>query len=130
MFTVICIFFIALCSCLMFIIPPASQIRASVRINPEKFKKVKIKRFSFMFRGIGGRSSIYGDVKKYGIIVPMFVIHIIGYVLCVFSIIITCVLYFGFKVLIRNIALVVFGTLVFEIIICIITIIVCEHIGT
>ena len=55
---------------LMPLICPFASIRL-YEINPEYFKKVKVKILSWMFRGIGGKDSIYGDVRHYGVIVPI-----------------------------------------------------------
>lgn len=50
------------------------------RINPKYFRKVKVKFPSFLFAGIGSRKDT-GNVRKYGVIAPMFALHILGYVL-------------------------------------------------
>lgn len=62
-------------------------------INPEYFRKVKIRKLSFMFRGIGGKESIYGDVRNYGVIIPIFVVQIIGYLLTLIQLIMIPLLY-------------------------------------
>ena len=50
------------------------------RIDPKYFKRVKVKFPSFLFAGIGSRKDT-GNVRNYGVIVPMFILHIFGYLL-------------------------------------------------
>ena len=76
---------------------PFSQYK-SVYINPDNFKRKKVKRFSFMFRGIGGKDCIYGNVKTYGVAYPLYIFHIIGYILSLISLALTFVLLFAFNV--------------------------------
>ena len=52
-----------------------------LKVDPQYFKRVKVKFPAFLFVGIGGSKSETGNVKEYGVIVPMFVLHIVGYVL-------------------------------------------------
>lgn len=61
-------------------------------VDPECFKKVKIKRPTFLFCGIGGKDCIYGDVKKYGVILPLFVVQLVGYILTILQIILAPIL--------------------------------------
>lgn len=110
---------------LMPIIPLVSQVRAAASIIPHNFKKIKIKRFSFLFKGIGGKDSIYGSVKDYGIILPMFILQILGYILCILSIIIV-VLCIAFHVLLYKIVMIILSILIFESITCCLIIIFCE----
>ncbi len=49
-----------------------------LKIDPELFKRVKVKFPSFLFAGIGDKKTT-GNVKNFGVIVPMFVLHIVGY---------------------------------------------------
>lgn len=77
---------------LMPLICPFASIRL-YEINPENFKKIKIKKFAWMFRGIGGKDSIYGDVRNYGVIVPIFVVQILGCILAVIQLILIPILY-------------------------------------
>lgn len=51
------------------------------KVDPKYFKRKKVRFLSFLFSGIGGRKSETGNVKTYGIILPMYVLHILGYVL-------------------------------------------------
>ncbi len=52
------------------------------KVDPRYFRRVKVRFPSFMFAGIGDKSST-GNVKTYGVITPMFVLHIIGYILTI-----------------------------------------------
>ncbi len=71
------IFLIVFCTILMAIISPVIQWNL-IEIKTKYFKRVKIKKLSFLFRPIGGKQSINGNVKEYGIIIPMFVIQVLG----------------------------------------------------
>lgn len=51
------------------------------KVDPKYFKRVKVKFPSFLFVGTGGRKSETGNVRNYGVTVPMFVLHIVGYLL-------------------------------------------------
>ncbi len=93
---------------LMPLICPFSSIRL-YEINPEYFKKVKVKKLSWMFRGIGGKDSIYGDVCNYGVIVPIFAVQIIGIVLAILQIILIPFLYI--LVQIENVLIIVIGSM-------------------
>ncbi len=93
---------------LMPLICPFASIRL-YEINPEYFKKVKVKILSWMFRGIGGKDSIYGDVRHYGVIVPIFVVQIIGIVLAILQIILIPFLYI--LVPIENVLIIVIGSM-------------------
>lgn len=64
-------------------------------IKAEYFKRIKIKKFHFLFSGIGGKDSIYGDVKNYGIIVPLFYVQLQGYILFVIMLIVAPIMYFA-----------------------------------
>lgn len=56
-------------------IPIFMQQTAYQGIDESKFKKYKIKRFGFLFRGMQGQSA-----STHGVILPMLVIQIQGYV--------------------------------------------------
>ena len=65
------------------------------RVDPSHFKRVKLPYpLSLLFVGIGGKRSKHGDVSKYGVILPMLVLHILGYLLTVFIWAIVPVLYY------------------------------------
>ena len=70
----------------------------SLRIDARYFRRVKVKFFAFLFAGIGGRRSEQGDVKNFGVIVPMFVLHVLGYVLTLFIWAIVPTLYYRFGI--------------------------------
>ena len=70
----------SLCTALL---APLRQLRS--RVDPSYFKRVKLPYpISYLFVGIGGKRSKTGDVSKYGVIIPMFVLHILGYLLTLF----------------------------------------------
>lgn len=52
------------------------------KIDPQYFKRVKVKFPSFLFVGIGNRRET-GNVRSYGVILPMFLLHILGYLLTI-----------------------------------------------
>lgn len=74
------------------IIAPALTLRL-YEVNPEYFRKVKVRKWTFLFCGIGGKKSKYGDIHNYGIIVPLLVIQILGYFLTFLQIILIPILY-------------------------------------
>lgn len=64
--------------CTIFLVPLRQLFS---KVDPRFFKRVKVKFPSFLFVGIGGRKSETGNVRTFGVIVPMFVLHIVGYLL-------------------------------------------------
>ena len=65
-----------------------------LRIEPRFFKRIRVPfPASLLFKGIGDKSE-QGDVKTFGVIVPMFVLHIVGYLLSLFIWAFVPVLYF------------------------------------
>ena len=68
----------SLLSVLIVLIPLLSQATADQGIDTSKFKLVKIKRLGFLFRGMGIPPD---SVSKDGILLPMLVIQIQGYIL-------------------------------------------------
>lgn len=52
------------------------------RIDPRYLRRVKVRIFFFLFAGIGDKKET-GNVRTFGIIVPMFVLHLVGYLLTV-----------------------------------------------
>lgn len=87
---------------------PFSSIRL-YEIDPELFRKVKIKKFTWMFRGIGGKDSVYGDVRDYGVIAPIFAVQILGNVLAVIQLALIPILYL--LVQIDSITIIVIGSM-------------------
>ena len=76
--TLLVVFVTLICSACTALLVPFRQ--PWLNIDPKYFKRVKVKFPAFLFVGIGGKKSEYGNVKEYGVIVPMFVLHILGYV--------------------------------------------------
>ena len=73
------VFVTLICSVCTALLVPFRQLWLGV--DPQYFKRVKVKFPAFLFVGLGGRKSKYGNVKEYGVIAPMFVLHILGYLL-------------------------------------------------
>ena len=62
--------------CFLIVTMPIFMQRTTYQsIDESKFKKYKIKRFGFLFRGMQGESA-----NTYGVILPMLIIQIQGYV--------------------------------------------------
>ncbi len=111
-------------------LPPFVQWRAfQENIDVKYFKKVKIAKLSFLFRGIGGKTVVGGDVKKDGVILPMFILHIIGYCVAVISTVAVLSLYltktvnYVFVIIFQN------SLIVGESVLCIIMICACSVIS-
>lgn len=98
-------------------------------INPDYFKKVKVKNFSRLFKGLGGKNSIYGDVKNYGIIYPMFIMHILGYIFSILSIIVAFLLLYAFNITPLVVIIVIGCIFVIDLIILFVTTAVCAIIS-
>lgn len=114
------IVFSILCTAL---IAPLAQFNR-YDINPTYFKRVKIKH-CFFIRGLGGKDNIYGDIKNYGVIYPMLVIQILGYILSVISCILVLVLIFALKISVVVVAIASCSILIFQGAICAITMLSC-----
>lgn len=67
--------------------PVFLQSTAYQGINDNYFKRIKIKRFKFLFKAIGWQST-----AKRGVIIPMLIIQIMGYVFALAAVIASCVL--------------------------------------
>lgn len=92
--TVLVIAYIIFCCIVLAGFPPFVQWRLFQEdIDVKYFKKIKITKLSFLFRGIGGKNHMGGDVKKDGVIIPMLVFQILGYCLSIISAIAIIVLY-------------------------------------
>lgn len=115
------IVFSILCTAL---IAPLAQFNR-YDINPTYFKKVKVRRCVHLIRGLGGRSSKYGDVKNYGVIYPMFLIQILGYILSICVSIIDFVLVFALNLSVTVVAIVSCSILILQGVICAIIILSC-----
>ena len=77
----------------MALIPVFLQLTAYQGINDNYFKRIKIRRFKFLFKAIGWQS-----VAKRGVIIPMLVIQMSGYILAFISMILTIILVFAINV--------------------------------
>lgn len=67
------------------------------RIDPKYFRRVRVRFPSFLFAGIGSRQGT-GNVREYGVIVPMFVLHVLGYLFTVAICVAVPVLYYRYGV--------------------------------
>ena len=65
---------------LIVVIPIFMQRTSDQSIDQTKFKKYKIKRLGFLFKGMQGESA-----STYGVILPMLIIQIQGYVVGIMS---------------------------------------------
>lgn len=83
----VAIFSIVFCIVGMALVPVVAQNTANQGINDKNFRRIKIKRFKFLFKAFGGES-----VEKHGIIISMLVIQIFGYCMSLLSIIATLIL--------------------------------------
>ena len=88
---IIVVFFSVLIAFMTAAIVPFTQYKSPSlpHINIKNFKIKRIKRLSFLFRGLYG-----ADVKKDGVIYPMYIFHIIGYVIAIALVITPVILYF------------------------------------
>ncbi len=125
---IIMIILISFCIFLMSAIVPLYYSRTR-DLKPEYFRKIKIRIFTKLFIGYGNKDSIYRDVAKYGVIFPIFILHILGYSLSILSIIAFFTMYFAFKINIVTIAITIACTLAIESIILIVTDLTCSLIS-
>lgn len=77
----------------MALFPVFLQLTAYQGINDNYFKRIKIRRFKFLFKAIDWQST-----AKRGVIIPMLVVQISGYILALISIILTIILVFAINV--------------------------------
>ena len=82
-----------------------------------------------MFRGIGGKTFVGGDVKKDGVIVPMFIFHIIGYCVAIISTVTVLTLYLTKLVSYVFVIILQSSLIVGEALLCIIMIYACSVIS-
>ena len=121
--TVLYVFLIILMVALMFLLPPAMQFKTG--INPEYFPKIKVNTFAFMFRGIGMKGGKYYSVKDYGVIAPMYALHLLGYSLALLSLIISPVIIFVAELEVWQTDLILLYMLLIEAVICVATDVTC-----
>lgn len=105
----------------MALFPVFLQLTAYQGINDNYFKRIKIRRFKFLFKAIDWQSA-----AKRGVIIPMLVVQISGYILALISIILTIILVFAINVDNRlQITVIVNGAILgIEIIAAIVTVII------
>lgn len=120
------IFILFMIFCIARLVPYANE--KIDYVNPEIFKKVKIKKFSWLFTGFNGKDTIYSDKKKYGVILPMFIMHILGYILSLISLILLVVLA-SIGINMDLITYIIFGTLLFHLVVYDIVLGVCSIIS-
>lgn len=72
---------------------PITQFNSLPDINEDNFKIKHINKLSFLFRGM-----YWSDVKIHGVIYPMYILHIIGYVMAAVSSAVILLMYFAFNV--------------------------------
>lgn len=90
------VFVTLICSVCTGMLVPFRQLW--LHVDPKYFKRVKVKFPAFLFVGIGGSKAEHGNVKNYGVIVPMFVLHILGYILTLLLWAAMPVLYYRFGI--------------------------------
>ena len=115
----------SLCTAL---IAPLRQLRS--RVNPSYFKRVKIPYpVSMLFVGIGGKRSKQGDVSKYGVIVPMLLLQILGYLLTVFIWALVPVLYYRAGIDLDVLFVIPLAVAVFDVLMVVLTEVFCVMYG-
>ena len=82
-----------------------------------------------MFRGMGSKDGAYRNVTEYGVIAPMYALHVFGYALSALSIVIAPVVIFAAEIEVWQTALIVLYMFVAEVIICAATVITCYAIS-
>lgn len=122
--TLLMIFSIAFCAICLAVMTPLANLNL-YEINTDYFKKIKVKKFTRLFRGIGSGDCIYKDVKNYGIIIPMFILHIVGYVLSLLSVAVALILLFVFKIGYKYTAITLFAMAGIFMAIIALTIVIC-----
>ena len=103
--TIVFISFMCVFIGMMCFVAPFAQEQL-YEINADLFRKLKIKKFSFLFKGIGHEGCVSGDVREYGVILPMFVVQLAGYSIALLSAVLIPVLYFPFGLELKTIGMV------------------------
>ena len=106
-------------------LPPFLQWRLFAIIDVKYFKTIKITKCAFLFRGIGGKHLVGGDVKKDGVIIPMFVLQVFGYVIAIMSNSIFLILYLVMQVSDVVVVITQSSIIGFEVLLCGIVIVTC-----
>lgn len=78
-----------------------------LNFDPKYFRRIKVKFPAFLFAGIGDKTT--SDVKNYGVIAPMFALHLLGYLWTVLLVTAVPVLYYRFGVDLDVLVVVPFG---------------------
>ena len=80
-------FFVLSCLIIVFTVPFTQA--TLTEINPSNFRRVKLRKFKWLFRTIGSKDSIYSNIENFGIPIPIFILHIMGYILAFINIVLT-----------------------------------------
>ena len=103
------------CIFLIIATPIFMQRTAYQTIHENKFKLIKLKKIGFLFKGMQGQSA-----TSHGVIWPMLVVQIQGYILGIIALIfMVCVLEFEF-VDITLVSLIIIATLIIHCFICVV----------
>lgn len=76
--------FIVLSSLIIVFTVPFTQATLT-EINPLNFRRVRISKYKWLFRTIGWKDSIYSNMESFGIPIPIFLLHLFGYVVFIVS---------------------------------------------
>ncbi|HAX03198.1 MAG: hypothetical protein A2Y45_07175 [Tenericutes bacterium GWC2_34_14] len=76
--------FIVLSSLVIVFTVPFTQATLT-EINPSNFRRIRISKFKFLFRTIGSKNSIYSNMESFGIPIPIFLLHLFGYIVFIVS---------------------------------------------
>ena len=85
----------------MVIFPLGSNARL-YEVDPRFFKTVKVKKFSFLFVTTYDKKSTLGGAKGSGLILPMFILQLFGYIIALLSIVTVLLLIFLFDISLRT----------------------------
>lgn len=76
--------FIVLSSLIIVFTVPFTQATLT-EINPSNFRRIRISKFKWLFRTIGSKNSMYSNMERFGIPIPIFLLHLFGYVVFIVS---------------------------------------------
>lgn len=97
----------------------------SLRVEPRFFKRIKVPfPASLLFAGIG-KDAEHKDVKSFGVIVPMFVLHVVGYLLTALTFAIVPVAYYRFGVETDILFVIPLGIAVLYVVVVVVTELLC-----
>lgn len=83
--------FIGLSSIIIVFTVPFTQATL-LEINPSNFRRIKISKFKWLFRTIGSKDSIYSNLENFGIPIPIFILHLFGYLIFIASVLLYVIL--------------------------------------